>query len=109
MQKLKAEVVITIPEDMVLITRVEYEMLKQKELSGLYWNMKDLEKRINKKSEWIKENILYPGRFRKILDINKGGFVYYPETKGQHWSFQATKMAEFLDNNFGNIFSGKIQ
>ena len=104
MQKLKAEIVITIPEDMVLITRVEYEELKQNELSGVYWNMKDLEKRINKKSDWIKENILYPSRFKKILDIDNGGFVYYPETKGQPWAFQATKMATFLEGNFQRIF-----
>ncbi|WP_251553998.1 DUF771 domain-containing protein [Neobacillus muris] len=104
MQKLKAEIVITIPEDMVLITRVEYEELKQNELTGVYWNMKDLEKRINKKSDWIKENILFPSRFKKILDIDNGGFVYYPETKGQPWAFQATKMAEFLEGNFQRIF-----
>ncbi|MFS0864765.1 DUF771 domain-containing protein [Sediminibacillus sp. JSM 1682029] len=108
MQKLKAEIEITIPKDLILITRVEYEELKQSELSGVYWCMKDLEKRINKKSEWIKENILYPERFRKIIDINNGGFVYYPQTKGQQWSFQATKMAVFLDNNFGRIFSEKL-
>ncbi len=104
LQKLKAEIVITIPEDMVLITRVEYEELKQNELTGVYWNMKDLEKRINKKSDWIKENILFPSRFKKILDIDNGGFVYYPETKGQPWAFQATKMAEFLEGNFQRIF-----
>lgn len=104
MQKIKAEVVITIPEDLVLLTRVEYEILKQNELSGVYWNMKELEKRTNKKSEWIKENILYPERFRKILDVDNGGFVYYPKTKGQHWAFQASKMAAFLDNNFDRIF-----
>lgn len=37
MQKIKAEVVITIPNDMLLITVVEYEQLKQNELSGVYW------------------------------------------------------------------------
>lgn len=47
MQRLKAEVVITIPEDMVLITKVEYEQMKQNELT-VYWSMKDLEKRLNK-------------------------------------------------------------
>nr|WP_223820860.1 DUF771 domain-containing protein [Bacillus sp. S3] len=108
MQRIKAEVVITIPEDMVLLTRVEYDELKLNELSGVYWNMRELEKRTNKKSEWIKENILYPERFRKILDIDNGGFVYYPETKGQHWAFQATKMAAFLDINFNRIFSSVI-
>ena len=56
--------------------------------------MKDLEKRVNRKSEWIKENI-YPSKFKKILDVESGGFVFYPETKGQTWSFQASKMTVF--------------
>jgi phage pi2 protein 07 len=61
LQKIKAEIVITIPDDMVLITKVEYEELKQQELIGVYWSMKDIEKRINKKSDWIKGNLfLYP-------------------------------------------------
>ncbi|MFB4169035.1 DUF771 domain-containing protein [Virgibacillus sp. JSM 102003] len=92
MQKLKAEIVITIPADTVLVTKVEYDELKQKELSGVYWNMKELEERINKNSEWIKENILYPTRFKKTLDSDNGGFVFYPKSKGQTWSFQATKI-----------------
>lgn len=104
MQKIKAEVVITIPEDMVLITKVEYKQMKLNELTGVYWSMKDLEARINKKQEWIKENILYPQRFKKILDVNNGGFVYYPESKGKTWAFQATKMVDFLDRNFQHIF-----
>lgn len=108
MQKLKAEIVIQIPKELVLIARVEYEELKQNELLGVYWSMKDLEKRINKKSDWIKENILYPSRFKKNLDINNGGFVYYPETKGQPWAFQATKMAGFLEINFAKIFGSGV-
>lgn len=104
MQKLKAEVVITIPEDLVLVTKVEYNQMKQNELTGVYWSMKDLEQRINKKQDWIKENILYPQMFKKILDVNIGGFVYYPESKGKTWAFQATKMAEFLDKNFYYLF-----
>jgi phage pi2 protein 07 len=107
MQKIKAEIVITIPDDMVLITKVEYEELKQQGLNGVYWSMKDIEKQINRKSDWIKENILYPERFKKVLDCKNGGFVYYPESKGQPWSFKATKMAEFLENNFYNIFIQK--
>jgi phage pi2 protein 07 len=67
--------------------------------------MKDLEKRINRKNEWIKENILYPTKFRKILDVENGGFVFYPKSKGQNWSFHASKMADFLDKNFHMIFT----
>lgn len=70
--------------------------------------MKDLEKRIGKKSEWIKENILYPTRFKKILDVENGGFVYYPKTQGQSWVFQASKMTEFLDKNFHRIFRNRM-
>jgi phage pi2 protein 07 len=84
---------------------VELEDLKKNELAGVYWSMRDLEKRINRKVEWIKENVLYPPRLRKILDVENGGFVFYPKAKGQNWSFQANKMCEFLDRNFTQIFS----
>lgn len=105
-QQLKAEITIPIPSEFVLVSKVEYEQLKQNELSGVWWSMKDLEKRIGKKQEWIKENILYPTRFRRMLDIENGGFVYYPERKGQTWAFLATKMSEFLEKHFADIWKG---
>ncbi|TDQ39194.1 DUF771 domain-containing protein [Aureibacillus halotolerans] len=103
-QLLRAEINIPIPTDLVMVSKVELEKLEKQELTGVYWNMKDLEQRIRRKSEWIKENILFPSRFRKILDSENGGFVYYPQSKGQTWSFQAVEMASFLDKNFGEIF-----
>lgn len=105
MQTLKLNVDVTIPDNLVIITKVEFEELEKQKLLGKYWNMKDLEKQINKKHEWIKENILYPSRFRNILDVENGGFVYYPKSKGQTWSFHALKMAEFLDKHFNIIFT----
>lgn len=104
MQQLKVNLSIPIPEDKVLISKIELEDLKRQELAGVYWNMKDLSKRINKSDRWIKDNILYQPRFKKILDSEYGGFVYYPKSQGQTWSFQATKMAEFLEKNFRSIF-----
>ncbi len=103
-QQLSVNLTIPIPEGQVLIEKVELEELKKNSLSGVYWNMKDLEARTGKKHEWIKENILYPSYFRKILDIKNEGFVYYPEKSGQSWSFQASKMSEYLDKNFHSIF-----
>lgn len=103
-QLISTNVVIQIPADQVLITKIEFDELKQHELYGMYWSMKDLEKRTNKKHEWIKENMLYPERFKKVLDVDCGGFVFYPKSKGQNWSFHATKMANFLDVNFREIF-----
>jgi len=107
MQYLNVQLSIPVPAESIIISKAELEELKKSELSGVYWSMKDIEKRINKKSEWIKEHILYPARFREILDCEKGGFVYYPKVQGQTWSFQASKMAKSLDNNFNEIFSAK--
>ncbi|WP_306795303.1 DUF771 domain-containing protein [Cohnella sp. GbtcB17] len=39
------------------------------------------------------------------MDVAQGGFVFYPQSKGRPWSFQANKMAEFLDQRFVQIFS----
>lgn len=103
-QQLKVELTIKIPEDMVLISKVELEELQKLELTGVWWSMKDLEKRLNKSSEWIKEKILYQPRFKKLLDSDNGGFVYYPKSRGQTWSFQANKMVAFLDKYFSDIY-----
>lgn len=97
---------VTIPEDKVLIDKVELERLKEaEENEDIWWTMKDLEKRINRRHVWIKEKILYPSKFREVLDVENGGFVYYPQTQGESWVFEATKMKEFLKENFSEIYS----
>lgn len=105
MQQISVKLSIPVPEDSIIISKVELKELRNLELTGVYWSMKELEKRINRKNEWIKDNILYPTKFRKILDVDTGGFVFYPKSRGQSWSFHATKMAIFLDENFRKIFS----
>lgn len=104
LQQLQVNLTVNVPDHLVLVEKVEYEQLQQEKLSGQYWTMKDLEKRVGKEWRWIKDNILYPTRFKKILDVNNGGFVYYPEGRGKNWSFHASKMAKFLDDNFNLIF-----
>lgn len=106
-QIIKIQATIQIPENQILIEKVEFERLQSLELYGKYWSMQELEERTNKKRDWIKENILYKPKFKSILDLHNGGFVYYPEKKGQNWSFHATQMANFLDKNFAEIFSSK--
>lgn len=105
MQQLQVNLTVSVPEHLVLIEKVEYETLKESALQGIYWTMQDLEERIGKKQVWIKENVLYPTRFKKQLDVLQGGFVYYPKAKGEKWSFHAKKMAQFLDDNFYQIFN----
>lgn len=104
-QQLDVKISIPIPEDSVLIKRIEYQELKEKALEGTYWTMQDVEEKTGKKSEWIKENILFPSKFKRVLDVENGGFVFYPEVRGQTWSFQAVLMADFLDKNFKRIFN----
>lgn len=104
MQQLQVNLTVPIPEGYVLISKVELEELQQEGLQGVYWSMSDLEKRINKNQRWIKEKILMNPKFRRKLDVDFGGFVYYPEINGEKWAFQATKMTKFLDENFYSIF-----
>ena len=104
MQRIQASVTITIPDEYVLIQKVELEELQKEKLNGRFWSMKDLESRTNKKQEWLKDNVLYQPRFKKVLDVENGGFVYYPKKSGEKWAFQAVKMAKFLDENFYLIF-----
>lgn len=108
MQNLNVNLNIPIPPDSVIISKVQLQELKKVQLTGVYWSMKDLEERVNRKHEWIKDNILFPSKFRKQLDVDLGGFVFYPKSKGQTWSFHAQKMADFLDRNFNQIFSDTI-
>ncbi|MEK4023518.1 DUF771 domain-containing protein [Sporosarcina sp. FSL W7-1283] len=107
MQQLKVELTIPIPAESVIISKVELEELKKNRLQGVYWNMQDLEKRTNKKQAWLKENILYVPKFKVLLDVENGGFVYYPNKRGEKWSFLASEMANFLDKNFYLIFGDK--
>jgi phage pi2 protein 07 len=104
MQHLSVNLSIPLPEDTVLISKIEYEELNDLKLNGVYWSMSDLEKKVGKKNEWIKDKILYPPYHRKNLDVANGGFVYYPKVKGETWTFHAKKMAAFLDDNFNIIF-----
>lgn len=100
MQKIKIEAVIEIPDDYVLITKTEFFKIKEQNLSGRLWNMKDLEERTGHRADWIKEKILYVPALRKKLDVEEGGFVFYPKSKGQPWNFHAVKMARFLDEHY---------
>lgn len=106
MHQLQVNLTIPVPDDYVLITKVELEELQQDKLNGVYWTMVDLENRIGKKQVWIKENVLYPQKFKRQLDVSQGGFVYYPKAKGEKWSFLASKMSQFLEDNFYSIFKG---
>lgn len=103
MQALEATITIPIPDGQVLISEVRLRELERNEFKGVFWSMKDLEQRIGRKRDWIKENILYQPRYKKKLDVANGGFVFYPD-RGQEWAFKASEMTDFLEKNFADIF-----
>jgi phage pi2 protein 07 len=66
--------------------------------------MKDLEQVTGYCGDWLKEKFLLRPSNKKILDLENGGLVYYPEKCGEKWLFIASKMQEFLENYFSEIF-----
>lgn len=96
MQQLLVEIAVPVPADYVLVSKVQYDELKEQSLSGEYWTMQDLEKKVKKKREWIQDKILYPAKFRKELDSDNGGFVYYPKSKSNNGLLQQWKCPSFL-------------
>ncbi|OIK13586.1 hypothetical protein BIV60_13755 [Bacillus sp. MUM 116] len=66
--------------------------------------MKDLEAATGYSDDWLKDNILLRPAYKKILDLENGGFVYYPERRGEKWMFVASRMEEFLERYFKQIF-----
>lgn len=67
--------------------------------------MKDLEQATGYSDDWLKENILLRPSYKKILDLENGGFVYYPEKRGEKWLFVASRMQDFLEKYFMRIFA----
>lgn len=76
-------------------------------MNKVWWSMQDLKERTGYSEDWLKENILLHPRYKTMLDIENGGFVYYPEKKGERWCFIASRMEEFLEKHFRDIFMKK--
>lgn len=57
--------------------------------------MKDLEERTKRKSEWIKEHILFPTRFRKFLDVIMEDLFFIQKQKGKLGYFKQVKWPSF--------------
>lgn len=97
----KLDIQIAIPEDYVLIRKVEWEKMLSEQLSGKHWTMKDLEQHTQRSSIWLKENVLYP--HRQELDIKEGGFVRFPDGPGSPWKFGTVKMMNWLEENLERV------
>lgn len=73
----------------------------------LWWDMEDLKQQTGRSQNWLKEHILLRPSYKQILDIDQGGFVHYPQSSGDKWCFIASRMSDFLEKHFAEIFAGR--
>lgn len=107
--EVKATIPILIPDDKILIDKVEYQELKKGETFATCWDMKEFSRR----SGWSPgklDSILRLPQLRKQIDIDKNddGWVYFPEGKGDHWWFIASKAAAFIENDSKTYLKRKV-
>lgn len=100
-QYLEAKIVI--PEDYVIISKVEYERFILNEELGRWWTLSDVMNRVNRKRTWLLENLLNNPKYRNKIDIRKGGFVKYPTGGKDSYLFLASETKKFLEKNFSSI------
>lgn len=103
MQQLTAQVLLTIPEDKILVDKVEYLDLKEQASLGSLMSFKWFKEKTGiKRSEDLNKWILLP--FRDELDFDTGGFVHYPEKQGDPWKFLKNPTEHWLEDNYGRVY-----
>lgn len=99
---------ITIPNNLVLIERKEYEDLKSAGFKGNCISVEDfLKKHISMSRQRFMSLVLLNPKFRPILDVklNPNGCVVYPKSvnAGKYYILES-KLVDFIENNFSKIF-----
>jgi len=103
-QTIKAEIVMELPPDQVIITKAEFNEYQELKDDGRWWTTKDLENRYNHKLDWFKEKIFYVPKFKKTLSVENGGCVHYSDIgEGRYWSFEPKRFKQFMEENFPEI------
>ena len=105
-QNINVNLAIPIPDDMIVIKKTEFEELKQNEIIGHWVGMHDLVKRTGRSDVWLKAHILNNINLRDRLDIENGGWVFYPR-KGDKWLFKLSGLKDFVENEFSNYVGGR--
>lgn len=102
-QYIKANIVIQIPEEYILVEKAEYEKLIVNDDLGRWWTLLDVMDRVNRKRTWLLENLLNNPKYRNKIDIRKGGFVKYPSGGKDSYLFLASETKKFFEENFQEL------
>lgn len=98
MQAIEAKVQVVIPEEFVLITKVEYKSLKENEQKGEIGDMKWFKSLVGIASDaTVKEKILYP--YREELEP----FIKYADGGQSHWRFHKNQTRDWIERNFDKV------
>ncbi|MFL2028122.1 DUF771 domain-containing protein [Loigolactobacillus zhaoyuanensis] len=108
MQQLNAEIIIPVPDDLILVKKVEYETLKEQSALGSWLPLKWFKEKTGiKRNDDLNKWILLP--FQEELDLNNGGFVHYPEVQGDPWKFLKNPTERWLENNIARVYQFRGQ
>lgn len=94
------QLMIELPSEYVVLTRDEYQELKEKSDERIWVGLKELEELTGLKRNKL-DDILT--RYRDELDIKNGGPVKYPD--GGKWNFNKRATLKWLENNHSRIWS----
>lgn len=97
------EAKIPIPEDCVIIARIEYEELKKANDLGDTMTLEEVADRLNRSKKWVVDEVLKNPKFKRHLDIRHGGFVHYEQGGGDKYIFLKSKTLDFIENNFSKL------
>lgn len=95
----KLQLTVEIPDEYVLITKVEYEELQKLADKGNCWeSLAWFKQQVGiKHPDTLKTKILYP--YREELER----FVRYPSQKGEPWKFHKNLTMQWIENNFDKV------
>lgn len=96
----EVKIPIIVPDDMVLIQRLEYEQLKLTK-SDIWWTLEEVVSRLKISKATFTNKILLNPALKTELEV----FTKYPNKKGEKYYFHAEKMAQYLKDNFSDIIA----
>ena len=88
---------IHIPPEYVLLTKIEYEKLRERQSAAM--TMQELCEEFQRDRTWVKKNVIDKPYFRRKIQK----FSQFPEGKNGTYRFQRRKMLEFIDKYYEEI------
>ncbi|MBQ5153740.1 DUF771 domain-containing protein [Macrococcoides caseolyticum] len=98
-QVFEVNATIDIPPSLIVIERNEYDKLLKSSLKGRWWSLNDVMQRISISQKSFSDKVLNNPRFQNELSE----FTRFPKEKGERYYFLASKMENFLEENFKEI------